>query len=95
LRRQRPHRGNFTGGMFVMYWRPGKGESSGQWHGPARINPRIPKCCLGYPCQPCVSRSTRAHPMLVGARSLTEPGNIGPRSNCHASESHGKRGFPI
>ena len=37
LRRQRPHRGNFTGGMFVMYWRPGKGESSGQWHGPARI----------------------------------------------------------
>ena len=37
LRRQRPHRGTFTGGMFVMYWRPGKGESPGQWHGPARI----------------------------------------------------------
>ena len=27
LRRQRPHRGNFAGGMFVMYWRPGKGEN--------------------------------------------------------------------
>ena len=37
LRRQRPHRGNFAGGMFVMYWRPGKGESPGQWHGPARV----------------------------------------------------------
>lgn len=37
LRRQRPHRGHFTGGMFVMYWRPGKGESPGQWHGPARV----------------------------------------------------------
>ena len=37
LRRQRPHRGQFSGGTFVMFWRPGRGENPGQWHGPARI----------------------------------------------------------
>ena len=37
LRRQRPHRGHFSGGSFVMFWRPGKGENPGQWTGPARV----------------------------------------------------------
>eukprot|EP00435_Cladocopium_sp_Y103_P033655 s328_g8.t1 len=37
LRRQRPHRGHFAGGTFVMFWRPGKGENPGQWTGPARV----------------------------------------------------------
>ena len=37
LRRQRPHRGRHLGGSFVMFWRPGKGEYRGQWHGPARV----------------------------------------------------------
>jgi hypothetical protein len=37
LRRQRPHRGRHIGGSFVMFWRPGKGEYRGQWHGPARV----------------------------------------------------------
>eukprot|EP00435_Cladocopium_sp_Y103_P017306 s4178_g4.t1 len=37
LRRQRPHRGNHMSGSFVMFWRPGKGELPGQWHGPARV----------------------------------------------------------
>eukprot|EP00435_Cladocopium_sp_Y103_P052434 s764_g16.t1 len=37
LRRQRPFRGNFVSGMFVMFWRPGRGEAVGQWHGPARV----------------------------------------------------------
>eukprot|EP00435_Cladocopium_sp_Y103_P029622 s3705_g7.t1 len=37
LRRQRPHRGHFSSGSFVMFWRPGRGEVKGQWHGPARI----------------------------------------------------------
>ena len=37
LRRQRPHRGSFHGGMFVMFWRPGRGENPGQWTGPARV----------------------------------------------------------
>ena len=35
--RQRPHRGHFSSGTFVMFWRPGRGEVKGQWHGPARI----------------------------------------------------------
>ena len=37
LRRQRPHRGHFQSGTFVMFWRPGKGEYTGQWHGPGRV----------------------------------------------------------
>ena len=37
LRRQRPHRGHFASGVFVMFWRPGVGEAKGQWTGPARI----------------------------------------------------------
>ena len=37
LRRQRPHRGHFASGAFVMFWRPGRGEIKGKWHGPARI----------------------------------------------------------
>eukprot|EP00435_Cladocopium_sp_Y103_P028612 s1421_g7.t1 len=37
LRRQRPHRGHFQSGAFVMFWRPGKGEYPGQWHGPGRV----------------------------------------------------------
>ena len=37
LRRQRPHRGHFSSGTFVMFWRPGRGEVKGQWIGPARI----------------------------------------------------------
>ena len=37
LRRQRPHRGHFSSGAFVMFWRPGRGEYPGQWHGPARV----------------------------------------------------------
>ena len=37
LRRQRPHRGHFPSGAFVMFWRPGRGENPGQWHGPARV----------------------------------------------------------
>ena len=37
LRRQRPHRGHHAGGTFVMFWRPGRGEHPGQWHGPARV----------------------------------------------------------
>ena len=37
LRRQRPHRGRYVGGMFVMFWRPGPGEAKGQWIGPARV----------------------------------------------------------
>ena len=36
LRRQRPHRGRYASGTLVMFWRPGRGEASGQWHGPAR-----------------------------------------------------------
>jgi hypothetical protein len=37
LRRQRPYRGNHISGSFVMFWRPGRGELPGQWHGPARV----------------------------------------------------------
>ena len=37
LRRQRPHRGHFSSGTFVMFWRPQMGESPGQWFGPARV----------------------------------------------------------
>ena len=37
LRRQRPHRGTYQGGSFVMFWRPGRGELPGQWHGPAQV----------------------------------------------------------
>ena len=37
LRRQRPHRGFHNSGSFVMFWRPGKGDYPGQWHGPARV----------------------------------------------------------
>ena len=37
LRRQRPHRGFHSSGTYVMFWRPGSGESPGQWHGPARV----------------------------------------------------------
>jgi len=36
LRRQRPHRGRYASGTLVMFWRPGRGEAPGQWHGPAR-----------------------------------------------------------
>ena len=32
LTRQRPHRGKFLGGMFVMFWRPGQGGKSGPLH---------------------------------------------------------------
>lgn len=37
LRRQRPYQGRYLGGMFVMFWRPGRGERKGQWIGPARV----------------------------------------------------------
>ena len=37
LRRQRPYRGNHSGGAFVMFWRPGRGENAGSWTGPARV----------------------------------------------------------
>ena len=37
LRRQRPHRGHFSSGSFVMFWRPGRGEAASQWIGPARV----------------------------------------------------------
>ena len=37
LRRQRPHRGHLASGMFVMFWRPQRGETPGQWFGPARV----------------------------------------------------------
>ena len=37
LRRQRPARGFYTGGTLIMFWRPGRGEHSGQWHGPAKV----------------------------------------------------------
>ena len=37
LRRQRPSRGSYLGGSFVMFWRPGRGELPGQWHGPAKV----------------------------------------------------------
>ena len=37
LRRQRPHRGFHSSGTYVLFWRPGRGESPGQWHGPARV----------------------------------------------------------
>lgn len=37
LRKSCPHRGQFTGGTMVMYWRPGRGESPGAWHGPAQV----------------------------------------------------------
>ena len=35
--RQRPARGFHTGGTYVVFWRPGKGEQPGHWHGPAKV----------------------------------------------------------
>ena len=37
LRKSCPHRGQFTGGTLVMYWRPGRGELPGTWNGPAQV----------------------------------------------------------
>ena len=37
LRKSCPHRGQFSGGTMVMYWRPGRGENPGAWHGPAQV----------------------------------------------------------
>ena len=37
LRKSCPHRGQFMGGTLVMYWRPGRGENPGTWHGPAQV----------------------------------------------------------
>jgi len=49
LRRQRPYQGRYLGGMFVMFWRPGRGERKGQWIGPARGHSAArSKCGLGF-----------------------------------------------
>ena len=37
LRRSRPHRGHHEPGSLVMFWRDGRGEYAGAWHGPARV----------------------------------------------------------
>ena len=37
LQRTRPARNSFEIGQWVMYWRDGKGNLPGSWHGPARV----------------------------------------------------------
>ena len=37
LRRSRPSRGSHQPGDHIMFWREGKGNLPGQWHGPARV----------------------------------------------------------
>ena len=37
LRRHRPHRGQWTKGETVMFWRNGLGQVPGRWHGPATV----------------------------------------------------------
>ena len=37
LRRSRPSRGAYLPGDRIMFWREGKGNLPGQWHGPAKV----------------------------------------------------------
>lgn len=37
LRKHRPFRGSHQPGSFVMFWRPGRGETPGRWTGPAQV----------------------------------------------------------
>ena len=37
LRKHCPHRGQHQSGVRVMFWKPGQGESTGKWVGPAQV----------------------------------------------------------